>query len=155
MFAILPLLLPLLQGVLGKIIPDANAAAAASVELQKALIENQADLDKAVAEAAKAQNEVNLAEAQSGSLFVSGWRPFVGWICGLGCAYGFLLQPLLVWLTGIVSALAAAAIPAPPALDMGTLMTLLGGMLGLGTLRTVEKAQGVERKAIVPAGRAR
>lgn len=153
MLGILTLLMPLLSSVIGKVIPDAGQAAAANLELQKALLENQADLDKAVAEAAKAQMEINLAEAQSPSAFRGNWRPMIGWVCAVACGYSFLLQPLLAWIAGIASALAAAAIPAPPALDMGTLMTLLGGMLGLGTLRTAEKVKGVDTPA--PKGRAR
>lgn len=149
MFPFLTALLPILSSLIGRVIPDAGQAATANTELAKALLEHQGELDRAVAEAAKAQNEVNLAEAQSGSLFVSGWRPFVGWTCGAGCAYGFILQPFLAWLTGLVSAFVGAAIPAPPVLDMATLMGLLGGLLGLGTLRTVEKTASVDRKSIV------
>lgn len=148
MLAILTLLMPVLSSVLGKIIPDAGQAQAATLELQKAMLEHQGEIEKAVAEAAKAQNEVNLAEAQSGSLFVSGWRPFVGWVCGFACAYAFLLQPLFAWAATIISALAAASIPVPPVLDMSTLMGLLGGLLGLGTLRTAEKIKDVARTAI-------
>lgn len=155
MLAILTLLMPVLSQVLGKIIPDTAAAASATIELQKALVEHQGDIERAVADAAKAQNEVNLAEAQSGSLFVSGWRPAVGWVCVGGTVYGFILQPILAWATGIVAALAAAAIPAPPSLDMTTLLGLLTGLLGLGTLRTVEKVQGVERKDLPAARRAK
>ena len=77
------------------------------------------------------QIEVNKVEAASPSLFVSGWRPYIGWICGNGLAYQFLVYPILIaWQPKIVQ------------LDMGTLLTLLGGLLGLGTLRTVEKLKG-------------
>lgn len=141
MLAILQLLLPVLGPVLNKIIPDPAQAAAAQLELQKALIENQHELDKAFAEAAKAQAEINLAEAQSESTWKSGWRPFIGWICGAGCAYSFLGQPLISYATGIVNALSGAAVPVPPVLDMGTLIPLLGGMLGIAGLRTAEKVQ--------------
>lgn len=151
MLALLPMLLPLLGGILSKIIPDAGQAAQATLELQKALIERQADVDKAVADAAKAQNDVNLAEAGSASMFVAGWRPFVGWTCGAGCAYGFLAQPLLAWATGLLSVLIEASIPVPPVLDMSTLLGLLGGLLGLGTMRTVEKVQGVDRQSLKAA----
>lgn len=142
MLGIISLILPSVTKVLDKIIPDADARAVAQEEITKAIIERQGDVDKAIAEAAKAQAEVNLKEAENPSLFVSGWRPFIGWVCGIGCAYGFILQPFLAWIS------AAAGIGAPPTLDMGTLLSLLGGMLGLGTLRTVEKIQGVERQAL-------
>lgn len=139
MLGILSLLLPLITSVVGKVIPDAGKAAEVNAELQRALISQQGEIDKAVAEAAKAQAEINMKEAEHPSLFVSGWRPFVGWVCGIACAYCFLVQPILAW----ISALAVVA--APPVLDIGTLVSLLGGLLGLGTLRTVEKAKGVER----------
>jgi hypothetical protein len=145
MIPLLTLLLPVLSSVIGKVIPDAGAAQTAQLELQKALIEQSHELDKALLEASRQQNEVNLAEAQNPSRFVSGWRPFVGWICGFGCAYTFLAQPFLVWGTGIVNALAGSAMPVPPSLDMATLYGLLGGLLGLGTLRTVERNKGSAR----------
>ena len=81
------------------------------------------------------QLEVNKAEATNASVFVSGWRPFIGWICGTGLAYQFLVYPILV-----------AFVPKIVQLDMGTLLTLLAGMLGLGAMRTQEKLQGVAAK---------
>jgi hypothetical protein len=80
-----------------------------------------------------------MKEAEHPSLFVSGWRPFVGWVCGLGCAYGFIVQPFLAWFAAL------AQVSAPPALDINTLIGLLGGLLGLGTLRTAEKIKDVAR----------
>lgn len=139
MLSLITLLLPLISDVVGKIIPDAGKAAEVQAELQRELIARQSDLDKAVQEAARAQAEVNLKEAESPSLFVSGWRPFIGWVCGVGCAYGFIVQPFLLWFSAL------AEVHAPPSLEMGTLVTLLGGMLGLGAMRTAEKFKGVER----------
>ena len=83
------------------------------------------------------QMEINKVEAANSSIFVSGWRPGVGWTCVFGLAYSFVAQPLLAWGSNIWT------IPVPPELDMGTLITLLGGMLGLGGLRTYEKTKGV------------
>jgi len=139
MLAILPLILPLITSVIGKLIPDANQAAQVNAELQKALIERQGEIDKAIAEAARAQAEINMKEAEHPSLFVSGWRPFVGWVCGLGCAYGFVAQPFLAWFAAL------AQVATPPVLDINTLIGLLGGLLGLGTLRTAEKIKDVAR----------
>src|SRR3546814_10900279 len=84
-----------------------------------------------------AQIEVNKAEAQSGSLFIGGWSPAVGWVCVVGLTYTFFAQPMLAWGS------AAAGIPTPPDLDLSALITLLAGMLGLGGFRTYEKAKGV------------
>ncbi len=145
MLALLTTLLPVLSGVLTRIIPDAGQAAAAQIELQKALIENQGAIDTAIAEAAKAQNEVNLAEAQNPSLFVSGWRPAAGWVCVAGLTYAFLLQPTLAWGVSVTGAAIGADIPAPPAADLDVLLSILGGMLGLGALRTAEKKAGAAR----------
>jgi hypothetical protein len=86
------------------------------------------------------QIEVNKAEATNPSIFVSGWRPYVGWVCGMGLAYSFLGQPLLEW--GSIN----FQFIAPPKLDMGDLITILLGMLGLGGLRTYEKKMGVAAK---------
>lgn len=142
MIPILTLLLPVISSVLGKIIPDPGKAAEVNAELQKALIERQGEIDKAIAEAARAQAEVNLEEAKSSSMFVAGWRPFVGWVCGIGCAYSFIAQPMLTWVSGWFG-----GVPLP-ALDMTQLMPLILGMLGLGGLRTMEKIQGVDRQAV-------
>ena len=83
------------------------------------------------------QMEINKVEAANASVFVSGWRPFVGWVCGGGLVYTFIGQPLLSWASLIWN------FPIPPNLDMGTLITLLGGLLGLGGMRTAEKIKGV------------
>ena len=72
-------------------------------------------------------------------LFRGGWRPFTGWICALGLGTQFIVAPILTW----VSLLFGHNI-AFPALDMSVLLTLLFGMLGLGTLRTQEKLRGVK-----------
>jgi hypothetical protein len=87
------------------------------------------------------QLAVNLAEAAHRSVFVAGWRPFIGWVCGAALAYNFIFRDLLVW----ALATWTPAAPIPPALQMDQLMTVLLGLLGLGTLRTVEKIGGVSR----------
>jgi len=88
----------------------------------------------------KAQIEVNKTEAAHKSLFVSGWRPAVGWTCCLGLAGNFLIIPL----SNFVMALAGSDIVIP-LIDVSTMMPVLMGMLGLGTMRTVEKINNVER----------
>lgn len=93
-------------------------------------------------EIAKAQAATNTAEAQSGNLFASSWRPAAGYVCVLGLLYQFMLQPLISWVSGV------NMWPGPPELDLGDLITLLGGMLGLGTLRTTERLKGV-----IPTGK--
>jgi hypothetical protein len=90
------------------------------------------------AQAQQGQDDINKQEAASANLFVAGWRPFVGWICGIGFLVSFL-GPLISYVvalcgkTGIVF----------PQLDTSILMTLLMGMLGLGGMRTYEKVSGI------------
>ncbi len=87
------------------------------------------------------QLEVNKVEAVNPSVFVSGWRPFIGWVCGAALVYHYILRPMLPWLLALFS----HPVPPIPPLDMGDLITILLGMLGLGGLRTVEKIQNVAK----------
>ena len=84
------------------------------------------------------QTELNKIEAAHRSVFVAGWRPFIGWVCGLALLYNFVVRDLLAWLilnTGIEASM-------PPDLAMQELLTVLLGMLGLGAFRTAEKMAG-------------
>jgi|TARA_B110000902_G_C13780232_1_gene387913 hypothetical protein len=92
-------------------------------------------------ELAKGQIEINKAEATHKSIFVAGWRPFIGWTCGVALCWHFVLAPV----TMFVCAYLAVEIPELPTFDMGSLMTVLMGMLGLGGLRTYEKQKGLTK----------
>lgn len=92
-------------------------------------------------EANMGQLEVNKAEAQHRSIFVAGWRPFLGWGLSFAMVWHFVLVPMITF--GF--AFAGADIPQLPEFDMDSLMTVLMGMLGLGGLRTYEKTQGLTR----------
>ena len=85
-----------------------------------------------------AQIELNKIEAAHRTIFVAGWRPFIGWVCGMALLYVFMLRDLLAW--GI--AVSGATIPNPPELVTEGLFTVLLALLGLGGLRTVEKLNG-------------
>jgi hypothetical protein len=125
--------------ILDKVLPDPKAKAEAQLELLRLQQSGQlAEMDHEL-KLTLAQTDINREEAKNPSIFVSGWRPFVGWICGVGLGYQFLVMPLVSWYA------VNHAMQTPPSLDMGTLITLLGGMLGLGGLRTFEKYQGVAR----------
>ena len=92
-------------------------------------------------EIALAQIATNQAEAKSGSLFVGGWRPAVGWVCVSAFAYHYVIQPVLMFVllaTGVV-------LPELPQLNLGEMMPVLLGMLGLGGMRTIEKYKRVHR----------
>ena len=86
----------------------------------------------------KLQVELNKVEAGHRSVFVAGWRPFIGWVCGFAFAYHYILQPFLVF---AILAL-GYELPELPAFEMEALQKVMMGMLGLGTLRTFEKMQG-------------
>lgn len=133
-----PALLPVLGNLLDKIFPDPTAAADAKLKLlQLAQTGELAQLDADVKLAA-GQLDINKTEAASTSVFVSGWRPFIGWTCGAAFSYKFVLAP--------AAAFALTALGHPislPVLDFTEMSTVLLGMLGLGGLRTVEKVKGV------------
>ena len=120
--------------LLGKFIPDAT-------ERQKLAHEIATMAQKNAHENAMAQIEVNKTEAASNSIFKGGWRPFIGWVCGTAFAYHFVLQPLLIFILTYLG----HPVPALPEFDMASLMTVLGGLLGLGGLRTFEKYKGVTK----------
>ena len=86
-----------------------------------------------------AQLQINAQEAAHPSIFVAGWRPFFGWAGGAGFVYATIVQPLLAWYSTIQH------IPTPPTLNMDLLWVVITGMLGIGGLRTFEKAKGVTK----------
>ena len=98
-------------------------------DLREAIKGKEIDPDKMM-ELVKVQSEINKMEAQHRSVFVAGWRPFIGWICGLALAYNFIIRDVIAWVSPDIM---------PPAIQMDQLITILLGMLGLGGLRTFEK----------------
>jgi len=121
-------------GLLDKFIEDKDQKNALAHEIAT-LAQKQAH------EAQLAQVEVNKAEAQHRSIFVAGWRPFVGWVCGIALAYHFILAPIILFSVSIIG----VQIPELPSFNMETLTTVLLGMLGLGGLRSFEKYKGVSK----------
>ena len=113
--------------VLDRVLPDPAQQAAAKLELMK--LQQNGELAQITG-----QMDINKVEAASSSLFVSGWRPSIGWVCGAGFAVQFVIGPLAEW----GSALYGHPVKFPQ-MDTGTMMPLLLGMLGLGGLRTAEK----------------
>ena len=104
-------------------------------ELEVKMKELQNVIPTLLSEVDKAQAGVNSEEAKSTSIFTSGWRPTVGWICTFALAYHYILMPFIIFIIGLFM----TDLPKAPELDIGELLTLLFGLLGLGTLRTVEK----------------
>ena len=120
--------------ILDKAIPD--------TDLKRKLTHEIATMsEKHAQELALAQINVNATEAASGSLFKGGWRPFVGWVCGVAFCYHFILQPVIIFVVAIIG----VDIPELPDFQMNTLLTVLGGLLGIGGLRTYEKQKGLTK----------
>jgi len=90
-----------------------------------------------------AQLEVNKAEAGHRSMFVAGWRPFVGWACRMGFIYGIAGRDMLNWIIAIVAP--DAMIPPLPQPPMAVLVNVLMGMLGMAGLRTYDKVRGLTK----------
>jgi hypothetical protein len=125
-------LTPIVSKVLD-LIPDPNAKARAEAEMQVELL-------KYAAEQSAQQSEVNKVEAASSNVFVSGWRPAIGWTCALAFMFMYVVAPLATW----VAAFFNHIVPIPQ-FDTNALMSLTTGMLGLGAMRSFDKKQGTSK----------
>jgi hypothetical protein len=123
--ALIPALLPLLKDLFERTIPD---PAERDKQMQALLAQ--------LMQADTGQMEVNKAEAESGSIFVAGWRPAIGWVCALALLYSYILVPLAMWVGFVIG----KPIPKPPTLDEH-LWELMGVMLGMGGLRSWERVK--------------
>ena len=121
-------------GLLDKFIEDKDQKAKLAHEISTMA-------EKHAHEAAMAQVDVNKAEASHRSIFVAGWRPFIGWTCGVALAYHFVIAPIILF----GATWGGIPIPELPTFDMDSLMTVLLGMLGLGGMRRFEKAKGLTK----------
>lgn len=118
------------RALIDKLIPDPKQKADALMKLEE--LKQSGDLA-----VISGQNDINKIEAGNANIFVSGWRPFIGWVCGSALAFQLVIGPLVVW----CSTLAGHTVVLP-IMQTELLTTLLVGMLGLGGMRTVEKLQG-------------
>ena len=118
-----------ISDLIGRAIPDKNKR----MELEASIKSQMIDLQKA-------QADINLEQAKHPSIFVSGSRPAILWICALGLAWQFFLAPLMNWAVVI-----SGSSIQPPVINTEGLMTLTLSLLGLGGLRTAEKWKGVAR----------
>ena len=130
-------LIPLLGNLLDRIFPDPKIAGDAKLEVMKLAQSGELAQLNADVQLATGQTEVNKVEASNTSLFVSGWRPAIGWVCGAAFAFKFILGPSAV----VLMAMLGHPITLP-VFDFTEMSTILMGMLGLGALRTVEKVKG-------------
>lgn len=126
--------------IIDKIIPDPQARDQAKLDFLKLQQEGEFKELELLSEGDKSQADINTTEAQNGNLFVSGWRPAVGWVCVCGLFYQLMFRPIASWIMESIYLWKPA-----PTLELDTLLTLLFGMLGLGAYRTIEKTKGVAR----------
>ena len=123
--------------LIDRLLPDKEKAAEAKLKLLE--MQQTGELARLTADTdlAKGQLEINKIEAANDNLFVSGWRPAMGWACVAIFVANYIGVPMLAWISPYL------ALPPPPRLEMGEVLPVLLGMLGLGTLRSVDKAKGV------------
>ena len=126
-------MLKILMSLLGKNSSGKSNLGGLAMDIREAIKGKELDPQKLI----ELQSEINKVEAQHRSIFVSGWRPFTGWICAVALLYNFVLRDLAIWAFGIEQV--------PPALQMEHLMTVLFGMLGLGGMRSMEKIKDKTR----------
>tara|TARA_Y100000310_G_C20582972_1_gene763926 strand:+ start:568 stop:975 length:408 start_codon:yes stop_codon:yes gene_type:complete len=132
--ALLPSILPAVTDIIGRFLPeDKEARAKAEREIQAKLTDSLSKIDLA-------QLDINKQEAAHRSVFVAGWRPFIGWVCGFALAYTYVVQPMAMFVLAQTGHLVTL-----PQVDMALMMPVLMGMLGLGGLRTFEKTKGVAK----------
>lgn len=116
--------------ILDKFIPDPAEKAKAEAELRSSLLSWD-----------RGQLQVNAVEAAHRSIFIAGWRPFLGWVFGIAFAFQLVLYPIAAW---AASMFFYVALPEPPKLDP-IMREIIVGMLGIGGLRTYEKIKGVTK----------
>ena len=133
----------LIAGVVGKVIdrawPDPTMKAQMALELEKMKQAGDFKAIDAELERSRQQTDVNKVEAASADPFTSRWRPFIGWVCGFALAWHYIGRPLGDWavlLTGNTAQI--------PAVELGDLVIILLGMLGLGGMRSTEKIMGTK-----------
>lgn len=134
MMGLITAVLPAVTDVVGRFLPeDKEKRAKAERDIKKQLTNSLAQIDLA-------QLGINKTEAAHRSVFVAGWRPFIGWSCGIALCYSYVVQPILVFILAQTGYLVEL-----PRMDLGEMMPVLMGMLGLGGLRTFEKFKKVSK----------
>ena len=127
------LLAPILGTLIDRLIPDKAEAGRVKLEMETKLVDaaNAVNL---------AQIENNKIEAGHRSIFIAGWRPFLGWVCGIGFMWAFVGNPIALWVVALTGSDVVL-----PVIDTAPLMEMLLAMLGLGTMRSWEKSRGLTK----------
>tara|TARA_Y100001937_G_scaffold118878_1_gene173817 strand:+ start:142 stop:546 length:405 start_codon:yes stop_codon:yes gene_type:complete len=134
MIGLISAVLPSVMKVAGRFLPeDKEARAKAEREIEAQLTTHLAKIDLA-------QLDINKTEAAHRSTFVAGWRPFIGWSCGVALCWSYVFMPITQFIMAQTGYLVEL-----PAMDMSEMMPVLMGMLGLGGLRSFEKYKGVSK----------
>lgn len=130
------------SNLLDKFIADPKQKAEAKFKLAE--MQQNGELAKIASDTqlSQGQIDINKEEAKSASLFVSGWRPFVGWVCGLSFCYAAILEPILRFTATVLYNYTGSF----PVIDTTITMQVLFGILGLGAMRMNEKVKGVASK---------
>ena len=134
-------------GVVSEVVVDKDKRNEINANLERLKLEAISQSEARVHEEVMGQLAINKQEASHGSIFVAGWRPFVGWVSGVGLAYGVILEPLFSWTARVWFGYAGSF----PDIDPALLIFALGGMLGIGGMRTYEKVKGVSTDTLADA----
>lgn len=122
------------KGIADKFWPDKTEVEKAKLAMELQLVMNDYNL-------VSGQQDINKIEAASPSIFVSGWRPAVGWICATALAYAAIVEPTLRFIATVIFKYAGAF----PVIDTTLTLQILLGLLGIAGMRTLEKREGVAR----------
>lgn len=136
------------NSVIERVWPDPTKQALAKLELERLAQAGDSAKLQAHIQAITGQLNINKVEASSKSIFVAGWRPFVGWVCGFGLLYAVILEPAMRFI-----AMLCGYVGGFPVIDTSITMQVLLGMLGLGMMRTREKEKGVHKDSLKSSGR--
>jgi hypothetical protein len=131
-------LLPVLKEILDRVIPD-------TAEAERVRVQMEAELIQAANQESMAQIEVNKIEAAHSSIFVAGWRPFIGWVCGISLALLYIPTAVIGTALWAWACIEAGALVPRPELGTAEVIALVLSLLGMSTLRSREKALGVAR----------
>ena len=127
------------NALIERIIPDPQKAAEAKIKLAELAAKGESEELAALVAMTAAQTEILKIDAASTSMFQKGWRPLAGWACVIG---GIIYPMLRVMVPWVLQVAGMGGVPPLPALDTGEIFAMLGGLLGLGTMRSIERVQG-------------